>query len=78
MSLLRLRQAGGNSEDVQGAITCCISGLQQRQGSALKSLRGQIGESLPSAVTLFAQGAAQSLWSNCLQEILAGEVSTEN
>ena len=55
-----IKATGGNSEDVQGAITAMVQVFSKGKVSA-EELSGQLGERLPGAVTLFAKANNMSL-----------------
>ena len=55
-----IKATGGNSEDVQGAITAMVQVFSKGKVSA-EELSGQLGERLPGVATLFARANNMSL-----------------
>ena len=55
-----IKATGGNSQDVQGAITAMVQVFSKGKVSA-EELSGQLGERLPGAVTMFAKANKMTL-----------------
>ena len=55
-----IKATGGSSEDVRGAITAMVQVFSKGKVSA-EELSGQLGERLPSAVTMFAKANKMTL-----------------